>query len=66
MKNFYIGSLGAKLILAPLDMNRWRKFCVQTSTPAPSMHKKLTQHGKYGMQINQLLTKTLVDLKNQL
>ena len=48
------GSLRAKLVLAPLgmpkwvwpSMNRYRMFYVQTSTLPPSMHGKLTEHGR--------------------
>ena len=38
------------------------KFFVQTSTPTPRMHQ-LTEHGKFHMEKNQLLTKTPVELK---
>ena len=34
----------------------------QTSTLLPSMHLKLTEHGRCCMQINELLTKSFVDL----
>ena len=50
----YFGSFRAKLVLAPLgmpkwvwpSMNRYRMFYVQTSTLPPSMHGKLTEHGR--------------------
>ena len=42
-------------------MNQYRMFLVQTSTPTPSMHRKPTEHGKYQVQNNQLLTKTWVE-----
>ena len=35
---------------------------IQTSTLTPSMHPKLTEHGKLCMRNNQLPTKTLVEL----
>ena len=47
-----------------LTMNQHRKFFIRTSTPAPSMHWKLTEYGKYCMQNNQLASKTLVGLKD--
>ena len=45
-------------------MNQYRIFFVQTFPPIPSMHRKLTKLEKSCMQNNQLLTKTLVELKN--
>ena len=56
-----VGLLRAKLMLAPLDMlkrvspsrNQYRMFFVQTSTLPPSMHQKLTKHGRSCMQNNQ-------------
>ena len=40
------------------SMNRRRMLFVQTSTPTLSMHRKLTQHGRYSsMQNNKLPTK---------
>ena len=39
------------------------KFFVQTSTPTPRMHQKLTERGKFHMKKNQLLTNTPVELK---
>jgi hypothetical protein len=66
---FYL-FLGAQLILAPLGiwvrppMNWYRMFFVQSSTPTPSMHQKLIDHGKFCMQNNQLQIKTLVELKD--
>ena len=43
-------------------MNRYRMFFVQTSTLR--MHQKLTKHGKFCKQINQLPTKSHVELEN--
>jgi hypothetical protein len=71
-RTFYIGSWRAKLILAPLDMpkwvwpfmNRYRMFFVQTSTLPPRMHHKLTKHGRFCKQNNQLPTKTHVESKD--
>jgi hypothetical protein len=71
-KKFYIGSWRAKLILAPLgmpkwvwpSMNRYRMFFVQTSTIPPCMHQKLTKHGRFCKQNNQLPTKSHVELKD--
>ena len=40
------------------------KVFIRTSTPAPSMHWKLTEYGKYCMQNNQLTSKTSVGLKD--
>jgi hypothetical protein len=45
-------------------MNHNKMFFVQTTTPAPSMPKKLTEHGKFCMQTNQLPTKTPVELQD--
>jgi hypothetical protein len=39
-------------------------FFLQTSTPTPSMHQKLIEHGKNCMQNNQLQTKTPVELED--
>jgi hypothetical protein len=39
-------------------------FYVQTSTLPPRMHQKLTKHGKFCKQNNQLPTKTHVELKD--
>ena len=36
-------------------------FFVQTSTLRPSMHRKLTKHGMWSLQNNQLPTKSRVD-----
>ena len=47
-------------------MNQYRMFFVQTSATTPSMHQKLTEHGKYYTQNNQLLTKTLHELTDHL
>jgi hypothetical protein len=60
----YFGSSRAELILAPLGMPKWvwrsvnqfKMFFVQTSTLPPSMHKRLTKHGRCRMRNNQLLT----------
>ena len=43
-------------------MNQYRTLSIQTSTPSPSMHPKLTAHDEYYMQNNQLLTITPVEL----
>jgi hypothetical protein len=45
-------------------MNRYRMFFVQTSTLPPWMHHKLTKHGRFCKQNNQLPTKTHVELKD--
>jgi hypothetical protein len=39
-------------------MNQYEVFIVQTFTLPPSMHQKLTEHGRSCMQNNQLLTKS--------
>jgi hypothetical protein len=44
-------------------MNRYRMFIVQTSTLPSRMHHKLTKHGRFCKQNNQLPTKTHVELK---
>jgi hypothetical protein len=38
-------------------MDRYRKLLVQTSSPSPSMPPRLTKHGNFCMQNNQLVTK---------
>ena len=71
-KATYFGSLRGALILevlgmpkrVPLLMNRYRMFFVQVSTPPPSMHQKLTEHGRCCIHNKQLLTKTYVALEN--
>jgi hypothetical protein len=45
-------------------MNRYKMFFVQTSTLPPRMHHKLTKHGRFCKQNNQLPTKTHVELKD--
>jgi hypothetical protein len=45
-------------------MNRYRMFFVQTSTIPPRMHQKLSKHGKFCKQNNQLPTKSHVELKD--
>jgi hypothetical protein len=45
-------------------MNQYRMFYVQTSTLPPRMHHKLTKHGRFCKQNNQLPTKTHVELKD--
>jgi hypothetical protein len=55
MKNILYGSLGAKLIIAKHWGSRWvwppmeqymiLFILVQTFTPTPSMHQKLTKYG---------------------
>ena len=40
-----------------------RIMFVQTSTPIPRMHQKLTEHEGYYKQNNQLSTKTWVEIK---
>ena len=44
-------------------MNQYRMLFIQTSTPTPIMHQKVTKYRKYCMQNNQLSAKTLVELK---
>ena len=71
-EQFYIGSWRVKLNLAPLGMPKWVwsfmnqyiMFFVQTSTLPPRMHHKLTKHGRFCKQNNQLPTKTHVELKD--
>jgi hypothetical protein len=46
------------------SMNRYRMFFIQTSTLPPGMHQKLTKHGRFCRQNNQLPTKTHVELKD--
>jgi hypothetical protein len=71
-RTFYFHSLGAKLILAPLDMSKKRvwpsmrdikKFLIQASTPTPSMQQKLTKHGKSCMQNSQIPTQEFGPIK---
>jgi hypothetical protein len=45
-------------------MNWYRMFYVQISTLPPHMHHKLTKHGRFWKQNNQLPTKTHVELKD--
>jgi hypothetical protein len=45
-------------------MNRYRMFYVQASTLPPRMHQKLTKHGRFCNQNNQLPTESLVELKD--
>ena len=62
----------AKLKVASLDMPKWvspsmnwyRTFFIQTSTLSPSMHRKLTKHGRSCMQNNHLPTKSFVELED--
>ena len=73
MKSNYFGSLKAKLILAPLGIQKWvrpsmdqyRMFFGQTSTRPPSMNRKPIKHGRCWIQINQLPTDTHVELKDK-
>jgi hypothetical protein len=53
-RTFYIGSWRAKLFLALL------------STLPPRMHQRLTKHGRFCKKINQLPTKSCVELKDNL
>ena len=41
--------------------NQYTIFFVQTSTLTPSMHQKFAEHGKFCMQNNYVLIKTLVE-----
>jgi hypothetical protein len=69
---YLIGSWRAKLILAPLgmpkriwpSMNQYRIFFVQTSTLPPCMHQKLTKHGRFCKQNNQLPTRSHDELED--
>jgi hypothetical protein len=45
-------------------MNQYRMSFVQNSTLPPSMHHKLTKHGKFCKQNNQLPTKSHDELEN--
>ena len=73
MKSNYFGSLKAKLILAPLGIQKWvrpsmdqyRMFFMQTSTRPPSMNRKPIKHGRCCIQINQLPTDTHVELEDK-
>jgi hypothetical protein len=53
---------GAKISLALIEPI-WLSFS-QTSTPTPSLHRKLTEHGKWCMQNNQLPAKCPVELND--
>ena len=46
-----------------LTLNQWRMFFVQSSTLPPSMHCKLTEHGRCCMQNNHNPTKGLTEIK---
>jgi hypothetical protein len=71
-RTFYIGSWRVKLILACQEvlkwvwpfMNRYKMSFVQTSTLPPHMHQKLTKHGRFYKQNNQLFTKNHVELED--
>ena len=44
-------------------LNWYRMFFVQTSTPTPNMHRKLTEYGpKFCIHNNQLPAKTHVEV----
>ena len=45
-------------------MNRYIMFFVQTSTRPPNMHLKLTKHGRFYKQNNELPTKSHNELKD--
>ena len=45
-------------------MNWRRMFFIETSTRPPNMHLKLTKHGRYCKQNNQLPTKSPDELKD--
>ena len=45
-------------------MNEYRMFFVQTSTRPPNMHQKLTKHGRFCKQNNQLPTKSHDELED--
>ena len=72
LQNFPCFGLVCGACLAPLgmpkwvwpSMNRYRMFYLQTSTLPPRMHHKLTKHGRFCMQNNQLPTKTHVESKD--
>jgi hypothetical protein len=40
-------------------------FFVQTSTTFPTIHRKLTEHGRYCTKYNQLPTKSRVELEEK-
>ena len=46
------------------SMNRYRMFFVQMSTQPPNMHQKLTKHGRFCKQNNQLTTKSHDELED--
>jgi hypothetical protein len=45
-------------------MNQYGMFFVQTSTLPPRMHQKLTKHGRFCKQNNQLPIKSHVEIKD--
>ena len=45
-------------------MNRYRMIFVQTSTRPPNMHLKLTKHGRFRKQNNQLPIKGRDELED--
>ena len=45
-------------------MNQNKMFFVHTSRLPPRMHQKLTKHGRFYKQKNQLPTKSHVELKD--
>jgi hypothetical protein len=61
---FIWASLGMPKWVWPSMPTRCRLFCAQTSTPHLSMHRILTEHGRWCMQNNQLPPKSHVKLKD--
>ena len=68
----YFASLRAKIVLSHLgmpravwsSMNRYGMFVIQTSTLPPSIHQKLSKHGRSCMQNNQLQPKVMLSQRN--
>ena len=56
----HYGMRGVKMSLH--IKTQYRIFFIQTSTLTPSMHQKLTKHGKFCMQNNQLPSNTPVEV----
>ena len=57
-------SIGANLEWVWPSMNRYIMFFVQTFTRPPNMHLKLTKHGRFCKQNNQLPTKSHDELED--
>ena len=71
LRTFCIFSLRAKIVLACLGaktsfpLNEPIQNVLHSNlTPTPNMHQKLTAHGTYCMQNNQLPTKSTIEPKD--